>query len=338
MTLIQGANGAGKSSLLEALHYLCYLRSFRTHSPRDLVNFDTNNFFIKARFTTDDGFLTFDHELQVGFEAKKRLVKLDGKPICSYKELLDHYRIVTLTEDDLGLIKEGPEIRRTFIDGALLLQDPYALEVMKKYKKILEQRNSLLAGGGCSTASYDLWTEQLWQLSHDLQIQRAALLDSFEAAINAILMDILPDEDVAVSLNYRPKNGDLDQTYEQFRQEYDLKAEELRYGRSLFGAHLDDFTINFRNKRSRAYASRGQQKLIILLLKIVQLQVLGIKNGPAVFLLDDFMTDFDEKRAHVLVSYLKSLPNQLIFTSPTTGGFLEGVFEDVGVQRIVLTP
>ena len=98
ITLIEGLNGTGKTSLLEALHYVCYLRSFRTHIPSELVQFGQEHFFIRAQLQKEDH---EQHNLQVGFSHKKRLVKVDEKSIGSYKEILNYYRIVTLTEDDL---------------------------------------------------------------------------------------------------------------------------------------------------------------------------------------------------------------------------------------------
>ena len=90
LILIEGANGSGKTSLLEAMHYACYLRSFRTHSPRDLICFGQNTFFIKADFSDEvSGGTSESQELHIGFSGKKRLVKLNQKAVGSYKELLD---------------------------------------------------------------------------------------------------------------------------------------------------------------------------------------------------------------------------------------------------------
>ena len=79
--LVQGANGTGKTSLLEALHYACYLRSFRTHLPKDLVMFDKNSFFIKTTFRETTAQLSLENEIQVGFTGDKRLVKINQKCI-----------------------------------------------------------------------------------------------------------------------------------------------------------------------------------------------------------------------------------------------------------------
>src|SRR5690606_9539424 len=108
LILLEGGNGAGKTSLIEALHYGCYLRSFRTHMPRELSQFGAQDFFIKLDISSSHEGQLLDHEIQVGFSAGKRLVKIDKKPIASYKELMDFYRVVSVTEDDLELIKGSP--------------------------------------------------------------------------------------------------------------------------------------------------------------------------------------------------------------------------------------
>ena len=144
IVIITGDNGSGKSSLLEAIHYGCYLRSFRTHTPGELIHFGDTSFFMK--FEVESVFMR--NTLQIGFAGKKRLVKIDQKTITSYKELAQFYRIVTLTEDDLFIIKGGPEIRRFFIDQAIALQNPEFVTVMKQYRAVLEQRNSFLQKNG----------------------------------------------------------------------------------------------------------------------------------------------------------------------------------------------
>ena len=107
--------------------------------------------------------------------------------------------------------------------------------------------------------------------------------------------------------------------------------------RSLFGAHLDDILITFHDKRSKQYASRGQQKLIVLLIKIAQIKELLRQKGPAVFLLDDFMTDFDEQRIRQLVTVLRGLDIQLIFTTPLSSHILHSELAAHGAQTIKLS-
>lgn len=331
ITLIEGLNGTGKTSLLEALHYLCYLRSFRTHIPSELVQFGQEHFFIKARLQKESD----EHNLQVGFSHRKRLVKIDEKSIGSYKELLNYYRIVTLTEDDLDLIKGGPEERRLFVDQAIVLEDADFVILSKRCKDIVENRNALLKRGA-SLDSYQLWTEQLWQVTSQIQETRIKMLAQLEQAVQALVRAYFNNE-FTIAFSYQPKKASYS-SFSEFTQHHaSLYADEQRFGRSLFGAHLDDFSIHFKDAKSKSFASRGQQKLIVLLLKVAQIQLLEGLSRPAILLLDDFMTDFDLGRAQILISILCSLKIQLIFTVPTSDGFLQKELLAQGAGNLKLT-
>lgn len=335
--LIQGLNGAGKTSLLEALHYSCYLRSFRTHSPRDLVQAGHEGFFVRALFSNQSLDHAMQHEVQVGFSGKKRLVKVDQRPVSSYKELMDYYRVITLTEDDLGLISQGPDFRRSFLDQAILLSDPEFITPIRDFKTIVDNRNAMLVNGRVDKELYAILTEQLWHKSRLIQDQRKDLLTYFENEANALLNTYF-NGDIHISLEYSAKSiGKAKSWDEAAASQGQLYMDEARFGRSLFGAHLDDCVIKFQDKKSKTYASRGQQKLIILLLKIAHIKRVSSAKGSVIFLLDDFMTDFDMERAEVLLSILNTLDSQLIFTSPVKTGFLENTLISSGAQSQNLT-
>ncbi|HJM68400.1 MAG TPA: DNA replication and repair protein RecF [Candidatus Babeliales bacterium] len=321
--LIEGDNGSGKTSVLEALHYICYLRSFRTHLPRELVHFDTDNFFIQAEFYEGD---ESKSELAVGFHNKKRSVKLNKSAVGSYKELIDHFRVITLSEDDLGLIKGAPDGRRSYIDQFIFLHEPDILSKLRVYRNILSNRNALLQKKS-SQDMYQLWTEQLWDKTVEIQRMRIEHLAMLEKEMANLCEEFFGSEHT-IALQYHPKKK-IHKTLASFLEEYpDLHSDEHRMYRSLFGAHLDDFTILFQHKKSKAYASRGQQKLLALLLKVAQIKILGKTKGPCIFLLDDFMTDFDAKRLEVFIKLLRSLDCQLIFTSPVHDSNLSHFLKD----------
>jgi len=337
IVLIQGDNGAGKTSILEAMHYLCYMRSFRTHTPRDLIKFGKDGFFVKVSLFEEKSHDTMSYDLQVGFDKNRKIVKLNKKNLTVFKELIDFYRVVTLTEDDLSIIKGGPDVRRAFVDNAIFVFDNSFTTSVREFKKVLENRNSLLQADRVNPDSYDLWTKQLWEKSRIIQKRRNAVLQELQEKVNACLADIFK-EDIAIELAYKARNIDLEGDYDKFAHKLpDLKPQELRFRRSLLGAHLDDFIITFQSKKSKNFASRGQQKLIVLLLKAAQIICLTEKKGPAIFLLDDFMTDFDEERASKLANFLPSLNSQIILTSPCRSGFFENLASKLGANKIQLT-
>jgi len=323
--LIEGSNGSGKTSLLEALHYACYLRSFRTTQAQELVREGSRSFFIKAMISDDT-----THEVQVGFSERKKLVRLDQRAITTYKELFDTYRVVTVTEDDLSLIRGAPEERRAFIDQICTMANSEYGQLYRSFRQIWASRNAVLRAP-FHKESYALWSEQLYKSSELLRAQREAVLQQLEKKMEEIITTHLGSR-YTIQLHYKAV-VDYGQSYEAFQETLQkLTPDEIRYGRSLFGAHLDDITILFADRRSRSYASRGQQKLIVLIMKMAQQTLFP----SSLMLLDDFMTDFDQIRLQELIPALLASKNQLIFTVPVSHTPLADILVKAGAQVILL--
>lgn len=333
IVVLEGLNGAGKTSLLEALYYACYLRSFRTHLPKELVRFEQEHFFVRIKVTHNND----DHEIQVGFSPDKRSVKIDKKSIGSYKELMSHYRVVSLIEDDLNVIKGGPQERRSFVDQTLLLLDSTYIAHMKELRIILNNRTRLIQRLVTADDNYFLWTRQLWEKSQIIQQLRSALLAKLMAEVND-LVRIYFNDLLSIACVYEAKYIKKATSCDQFLDDnpYIFDQERTAY-RSLFGAHLDDFSIKLENKQTKRLASRGQQKLILLLLKIAQARYITEQKGPVLFLLDDFMADFDIVTSKQLLSILYSLDCQLIFTTPVANSPLSLTTREAGAQIVTVT-
>lgn len=340
VVLVEGNNGAGKTTLLEALYYSCYLRSFRTHLGRELVSFEKDHFFLQVAF--DHEALASRHEIQVGVSGKTKLVKFDSKAIQSHKEIVQYYRVIALTEDDVSLIKGSPDGRRLFLDQALVLSNPSLIAHMKEYKKIMLSRNALLARHGSkSDPQLMSWTEQLWKSTVRLQEARISYIAQLQKQIDHILASHGErlGEEVGVKLVYEKKNLPDSEDFALFWSTLQVKgtdALEMRYGRSLFGAHLDDLSISFNSKKARMFASRGQQKLVVFLIKIAQMQLLEEQNRASCLLLDDFLTDFDEKRLSWCLHLLQEICGQIFIACPLKSYLRPVLRELFDVQTITL--
>lgn len=321
IVLIEGQNGSGKTSLLEALYYACYLRSFKTRLGRELVSFDADHFFIQVDFDQID---EMSNQIQVGHSQKDgKSIKLNKKQVKSFKEIISHYRIISVSEDDIQLIKGAPEERRAFLNQSLFLLDEEFLVKLKIYKQVLEQRNSFLLKNSIFTNNLKdelyTWTQQLWEKSIEIQQQRIHFLKDVEKELNKLLNDNFEGfESIKIRLEYVPRNLKIKETFEIFWDKYqqELLEKEFRWGRSLFGLHLDDFSISFKKKRAKFYASRGEQKLVLFLLKVEQLLKVKNKGENGALLLDDFLTDFDSKKLNDSLFLLKKLDCQVFITCP----------------------
>lgn len=325
---ITGDNGAGKTSILEALYYSCYLKSFRTHTPSELIYFDQqicsiSNIISNIHYNYIDNI-----DINLNLYPLKRIVKLNQKTIDSCKELYNIFKIVTINADDLKIIQDGPIFRRNFIDQTIAFTNPDYIAIISKYKRILENRNALLYKSNYNNIdneSYQLWSEQFFLLTkniHELRIKTIdALLTHAKIIINNLFKDIFNNYNFDLQYQYSDKFINEVSDFSQFQQSYpQIQFNECLKKRSLFGPHLDDININFTNKSTRAFASRGQQKLILVILKLAQIslfnQLSPSKYKNTVLLIDDFFSDFDNYKINTILSTLPDLTSQTFITSP----------------------
>lgn len=348
LVLLVGPNGAGKTSILEALHYSCYLRSFKTHLPKELVRITQDGFSAALEISSDG--LSLD-TLNVSFANSKRAIKVNQKPVSSYKDLYSIYKVITITEDDLELVKGAPLLRRSFIDNMLIMLDPAYANYLRKYRSILDNRNALLNNRRSGSSHFDhesyvLWTDQLLKTSYIIQSKRQAMLKQLEQEAHELAISFFDDLH-AISIVYEYARPYLITNFEasgaEFIEQYpNMPNHELSFRRSLFGSHLDDFRIIFQDKASRSFASRGQQKLIVFLLKLAQLKIIVSQTSAvsdsdtcsAIFLIDDFISDFDEVKTSTLLSLITRYATQVIITSPTSQGILQDKLTSYGVQVV----
>jgi DNA replication and repair protein RecF len=323
--IVQGNNGVGKTSLIESLHYACYLKSFRTHQSLDMVSSESDHFFLSVLFAPyDDPEAT--QEIQIGCAGTKKTIKLNKRAVKSHKEIIDQYRVLSITEDDLDLIKGEPEVRRAFVDQSIFFRNPSYSSVMRQYKKVLQQRNSLLSHAKSLRSlpselldEVRIWSQQLWEASIGMQREREEILRALEGEVTAQLAQNFDQEGLSIAFNYQTKNRDPQKNFDEFwstHQSAHLHG-EIALERSLFGAHLDDITIAFNGKKAKIYASRGQQKLVIFLIKFSQ-YLLGKQSGynHGILLLDDFLTDFDTARLTTCLKILEKSDLQVLLTCP----------------------
>jgi len=208
---------------------------------------------------------------------------------------------------------------------------------MRAFKQVLSNRNALLRAGSWRRDTYMVLTEQMWQKSREIEMARTALLAGVAERLNAVLAAYF-DYASCVVLKYKSTAG-AHESFDDFgARVMQIEQQERRFGRSVFGAHLDDFAIDFCQKKARAFASRGQQKLMTTLFKLAQIELIrGATGVNPTFLVDDFMTDFDESVAAKLLKLLDDSGLQLLFTSPCVGGFLSNTLLGMGGSKAVLT-
>lgn len=339
---VQGKNGIGKTTLLEALHYSCYLRSFRTMQQHDLITFGERHFFIRVDLESRD---LDRNAINIGYSKEDgKQVKFNAQPIQTHKELSEQIRIISLTAEDIELVSGYPEKRRHFLNQALMLQDHSHVQLTKKYQAILEQRNGKLFNLRKQNRPMDdellVWTESLWRETMIIQEKSIAILIVLEQQVNNFLATHFAgsEKDLSITLEYQAKNTKPNQSFNDFIINYkkDLVFSELATGRCAFGVHLNDIIISFNKSRARTFASRGQQKLVTFLLKIAQMHLILKNDRAAILLLDDFLTDFDHTRIQECLALLITLPCQIIITNPIMFDFKNSLIPSSKISFIEL--
>lgn len=307
LTIIQGMNGSGKTSLVEALYFAGNIRSCKTAYIDHLIKQNERAFFLKVCFSINT-------ILYIGAEQNKKIIKIDQKNISSLKEIKEILNVISIIENDMLLIQGGPAERRLFLDEALLLCNNDLFNIFKKLKIVIKNRNDFLARRTQNETLYDILTEQLIESSLEVQRKRIDFLEQISLYLNKLIDEFqIPLEPIIIT--YKPK-VDLTKPNASCNIIQECKNAEYAQGRSLFGAHLDDFSIYSGSLDARKHCSRGQQKLIIILLKIGLLKVCNTQSQQILLLIDDFITDFDQKNMLIVMKVLLSLECQLILTSP----------------------
>jgi DNA replication and repair protein RecF len=288
--LLLGANGAGKTSLLEAIYLLATTRSFRTSQLEDCVTWGGERFHLEGEFESAER-----TQLEVGWGPGGRFRAVNG----SSASLASHIGVqptVGWTATDHEVLSGPPARRRQFLDQGLVGLKPAALAELARYRRALSQKRELLSQGGRGLAS---WNEVLAAAAAELVGLRQQYVERLQAALGQTLKETgetLP----AIDVHYRPSvdaDGGADQVLARLAA---VSAREREEKRPLLGPHRDDLEVLWGARPARRVASAGERKLIGLLLTIARGRLLEEARRPPVYLLDDADAELDRERLEVL--------------------------------------
>jgi DNA replication and repair protein RecF len=313
ITVVHGANGAGKTNLLEALYFGCTARSCRTANERELVRFGAQLARVEVEVEAEDG----AHRLEVGLEpgAAKR-VRVDGAPLDGPAGGEVRPLVSVFMPDRLDLVKGAPALRRSHLDQVVVAVWPARAAARTGYSRALAQRNALIGRIRAGAAGPDLldpWDFELARAGAALMADRgeACALVAPRFAERAAELG-LPDD---ATLAYRPRSR-ADDADGLRRELAERRDEDLARGFSAHGPHRDDVALSHAGRTLRSYGSQGQQRLGLLALLFAERDVLLEARGhPPLMLLDDVMSELDAARRERLVELLSGPGQSLITTT-----------------------
>lgn len=302
LTVVLGANGEGKTNLLEAVGYLATLQSFRGAPVEALVRRGAERAVVRAEGSRGGRRLLIEAELTPAGRAR---VQVNRQRLPRSRDLLGALRVSVFSPDDLALVKGGPAERRRFLDDLLVAVHPRHDVLRVDLDRILRQRNALLrqAGGrltGSAEVTLDVWDAKLAEVGEALGDARAEVLARLGPAL-AEAYDRLARQPAEVTAVYHApwREPGLARALELTRRE------DLRRGASLVGPHRDEVVLTIGGLPARTHASQGEQRSLALALRLAAHTVVAAVVGePPLLLLDDVFSELDPDRAAALLTHL----------------------------------
>lgn len=321
---IHGANGCGKTTILDAIHYLCFTKSYFQHLDSAIITHGKHGMRLDARFENQTSHLV----TCIIRENGRKEFLIDESPYVGFSQHIGKFPCVFIAPDDINLIMEGSETRRKFLDAMMSQTNAAYMQHLILYNRYLQQRNSLLkqwAEGGVKDFSLlAVYNKQLHEIGTRVFEEREHYCTKFKTKVKQIYA-LLTEAKEEIDLYYSS----------QLQREPLLDLLEKHSDRDIltqrtnFGIHKDDLVFNLQGMPMKQVASQGQRKSFLFALKLAQFEMVHELTGKfPLLLLDDIFEKLDEQRSRQLITYIKRSESQ-VFITDTHEERLQEAFRDM---------
>ncbi|MFI5756046.1 DNA replication/repair protein RecF [Streptomyces sp. NPDC051569] len=350
VTSFVGANGQGKTNLVEAVGYLATLGSHRVSSDAPLVRMGADRAVIRAAVTQGERSQLVELELNPGRANRARINRSSQvKP----RDVLGIVRTVLFAPEDLALVKGDPGERRRFLDELVTARSPRMAGVRSDYDRVLRQRNTLLksaamarrhGGRGMDLSTLDVWDQHLARVGAELLAQRLDLIAVLQPLTDKAYEQVAPGGG-PVSLEYRSSaardsgrdaagelSGEVsgetahtrDELYEQLLAALvDVRKQEIERGVTLVGPHRDELVLRLGQLPAKGYASHGESWSYALALRLASYDLLRAEGNEPVLVLDDVFAELDARRRERLAELV--VPAEQVLVTAAVDDDVPGV-------------
>ncbi|WP_414618748.1 DNA replication/repair protein RecF [Calothrix sp. CCY 0018] len=322
-TILVGDNAQGKSNLLEAVELLATLKSHRTSRDKDLVKDEESVAQVSASLKREFGVSQLILTLRSN---GRRTVNLNSENLRRQMDFLGVLNAVEFSSLDLDLVRGGPENRRRWLDTLLIQLEPVYAHIMSQYQKVLRQRNAFLKGNSENLHEKSLKSQlALWDTQ--LVITGTRVIRRRERAIQRLTPiaklwhSNISGSTEHLQIKYAP-NIPLSETHQGEVQQAFLDkikqrtVAEMHQGTTLVGPHRDEIELIINDTPARQYGSQGQQRTLVLALKLAELQLIEeVVGEPPLLLLDDVLAELDPSRQNQLLDAIQDRFQTLITTT-----------------------
>ena len=324
LNIIHGSNAQGKTNILEAIYMFSLGKSNRAKTDREIITFGEDEGEVCLEFSSRGREQT--GRIILNKNGRKK-VYINDIFIRKNSELVGNLNVVFFGPEYLSLIREGPKKRRKNLDTLICQLKPAYLNAVSEYKRIIEQKSSLLKDEKPNRVLLSVLNEKILELNNFIVKVRHEYIRKIEKIANEIQLEISNGEE-NLSMNYissgtliNAENVDnLSTLSAQNMVKYEER--ELKYRECMFGPHRDDIEFLINGRDLKLFGSQGQQKTAILVQKIAEVELFMAETGEyPVLLLDDIMSELDTSRQEFVINKIKNM--QIFITSTDSEKFKE---------------
>lgn len=326
INIIVGANGTGKTSIVEAISYIGLGKSFKKAKDKDVLKFNKPYFNIICALASDN-----DEKLVISYDGQNKKIKKEEELYKTLSEFVGLYKVVTFCPDDLDIIKGYPADRRHFLDIFISQCDNRYLKLLVEYKKILKSRNEFLKNvvdNVYDNVLYDILTDKLIEYGKEIIKLRSIYVKELNNIVNKISKTLTDTkEETIITYNPNTKYEDYEKTIKS-----NMKLDLLTKGTN-FGPQKDDLVITINGKYANTYGSQGQIRSAVLSLKLSIYEIFKNNTKDVLVILDDVLSELDLHRQIDLLNYIKD-SSQVFITSTDVNEIPNDIINESNVIAI----
>ena len=313
LSFLIGANGSGKTSVLEAVSLLCRGQSFRSPNVASVIRYGAPSLSVWGEIEDEAR-----GALKVALlktRTNETEVRVNGEDVQRASKLIEYMPLQIITAESASLVLGAPKARRRFMDWGLVHEHSAYLSWRREYQRVLRQRNACLRDQGRATDLLDAWDQRLVDVGQRIASVQAEYVQAVNQRLQTVLSELTaaPEEGQEVKISYHPGWQEAEDYSEVVRSS---RQRDVKLGRTVAGPHASDVRVEVSKRAASRILSRGEAKSLSLALNIAQADRLQVATGRrSLFLVDELAGELDAKRRGLFLTLLASRPYQALAAS-----------------------
>lgn len=316
INVISGANGSGKTNILEAIYIASHIKSFRNCTDRDIIQWGKQDYYISLQ-VENANISTITVGASATHQQSEKKVKIDGKEIKKLSEFYGTIKVVAFFPDDSTIISGSPDIIRRYFDRLISKVDQEYIELLTSFKKILKNRNQVLKDIPYKRdiiKQLDIWDSMYSDCASALVSKRKHYIEHFNIHFKELYKELSGfNDDLIVNYCSSLHNEDAIDIKHEVNKRRNI---DVQMGTTTIGPHRDGYVVYANeNIAFKSYASTGQRRLASIAMKLAEVNVIhGVKKSKSIVLLDDVLSELDDDRRKNVLQKLIDGKHQVIIT------------------------